>query len=182
MGRDKALLEIDGETFLARAVRMATTCCDQVAIACPEIERYRADLPPSVQWIPEFHPDPEHPPGPLSALATTLPHLCGDWILVLACDLPQLSPETLCQWRNELTDLDPSVLAAVPKMAQGWEPLAAFYRPNCLAPLQAWLAGDRHDFQGWLDQLGPEVHILTVPSEALLFNCNTPADLEQLSS
>lgn len=181
MGQDKALLELDGETFLARTARMAATCCDQVAIACPEIERYRFLLPSSVQWIPEAQPDPAHPPGPLAALAAALPQLSGDWILLLACDLPHLDPEQLLLWRNRLTNLDATVMAAVPKTFQGWEPLAAFYRPSCLASLQAWLADHRYDFQDWLDHLGASVLPLSVESEAMLFNCNTPSDWEHLT-
>jgi molybdenum cofactor guanylyltransferase len=180
MGQDKALIRIEGEPLLTRTARIAAICCDQVAIACPEIHRYRALVSGNVQWIPETHANPAQPPGPLVALVSALPQLTGDWILLLACDMPYLQPLQLLRWRSVLTTFPHNILAAVPQTDRGWEPLAAFYRPTSLPCLQAWLAEGQQHFQGWLSQLGTAVVPLPLSNPALLFNCNTPADLDQL--
>ncbi len=172
MGRDKALLRLGGETLLARTVRVARGLSSTVAIACPDPDRYRRHLPEGVLWLPEAQP--EGPQGPLAALTLALPQLAAEWVLLLACDLPQLRLEPLQQWAWLLSSLPQEVSAAVPHTARGWEPLCGFYRAEAVADLQAWLQAGRRDFQGWLADR--PVLALPVGDAGMLTNCNTPGD------
>ncbi len=178
MGTDKALLPLDGEPLLARTVRVAREISPTVAIACLDPDRYRNCLPPNVRWLPEAQP--EGPQGPLAALTRALPQLESEWLLLLACDLPCLSPEPLQRWADQLSGLPPEVAAAVPKTERGWEPLCGFYRTTAVADLRSWLSQGRRDFQGWLDSR--LVLALPVTDPGLLLNCNTPGEWQAIAA
>ena len=102
--------------------------------------------------------------GPLMALTQGLDQLVSPWVLLLACDLPQLCPLTLNQWRGQLPDLPSSSLALVPHQPQGWEPLCGFYRRSAQASLQSFQAEGGRSFQAWLDQASFRPQSLPVPA------------------
>lgn len=180
MGQDKALLELDGVPLLRRTWEVAHRLTSEVSIVTPRRDRYQPYLPPTTQWIVEPSP-PEHLPsaGPLVALAHAFPQVNAEWVLLLACDLPNLRPDPLRQWRQVLPTLPVTAIAYLPKTAQGWEPLCGFYRQTGLPSLQDYLATGQRSFQGWLDQ-SEVIAIPDVPVD-LLANCNTPADWQRLS-
>lgn len=180
MGRDKALLKQDGTPLLQRTWEVAQTLTPTVWIMTPHRDRYAELLPATVQWLNEPPPPPGAPPaGPLLAFTQALPHLDADWVLLLACDLPKLRVEVLAQWQADLPQLPTAVIAYVPQTDRGWEPLCGFYRRACLPSLQAYAATGGRSFQGWLNQQQWVVPIPDVPV-AMLANCNTPQDWEQL--
>ena len=53
MGRDKALLEIDDKTLLARTCAIAWDVSNRVCVVTPWIEKYQSILPPNCQLIKE---------------------------------------------------------------------------------------------------------------------------------
>jgi molybdopterin-guanine dinucleotide biosynthesis protein A len=170
MGRDKALLLLRDRPLIHHLYTVAHNCTDHIAIATPWPERYRPLLPAAAQFIPE--PPPADHPGPLVAFARALPHLTTDWVLLLACDLPNLAGPTLQQWANQLPQLDASTLAYLPQSPNGWEPLCGFYRRTGLAPLEAAVCQGHRSFQPWLATI-PVQAIPNAPPQQL-FNCNTP--------
>lgn len=178
MGQDKALLEIDGVPLLRRTWEVAHHLTPQVSIVTPHRDRYQPYLPPTAQWMAEPPPPAPLPPaGPLAAFAHALPQVNAEWVLLLACDLPNLRPDPLHQWLQALPTLPMAAIAYVPKTAQGWEPLCGFYRRAGLPSLQDYLATGQRSFQTWLDQ-SEVVAIAEVPVD-LLANCNTPADWQR---
>jgi len=178
MGRDKALLEISGVPLLRRTWEVARSLTPEVKIVTPRRDRYQPYLPIDAQWIEESPPpEPSSPAGPLAAFAQALTQVEADWVLLLACDLPNLHPDPVNQWCQSLSQLPTAAIAYVPKTAQGWEPLCGWYRSPCLTSLQAYLATGQRSFQAWLDQ-SEVVPILNVPVD-LLANCNTPADWQR---
>ncbi|WP_052050173.1 molybdenum cofactor guanylyltransferase [Leptolyngbya sp. KIOST-1] len=186
MGRDKALISLGSETLIQRTCRVAIAGADAVYVVTSWGDRYRPLLPASVQFIPE-HPLPELPetfPGPLVALVQALswfqnrPGGSPDWVLVLACDMPNLSATTLATWRTELAAIPSPYLAYLPQRQQRWEPLCGFYRATALESLRQYaIASSGRSLQGWLHQ-HPVLPIAQV-NDAMLANLNTPADLEQ---
>ena len=180
MGTDKALVRWRGVPLLQRVASVAWQCSDQVAILTPWPDRYRSVLPGGDRytWLVETQPHG----GPLVALTQGLDQLLSPWVLLLACDLPQLCPLTLNQWRRLLPDLPSSTLALVPHQPQGWEPLCGFYRRSAQASLQAFRADGGRSFQAWLDQ-SPVVAIeysTPSPIATMLFNCNHPTQVERV--
>lgn len=180
MGQDKALLVLDGVPLLRRTWEVAYALTPDVRIVTPHRDRYQPYLPPATQWIEEpLLPAHVAPPGPLAALAYALPQVQADWVLLLACDLPNLQAEPLQQWCQVLADLPSAAIAYVPRTVHGWEPLCSFYRRAGLPALQDYLAIGQRSFQTWLDQ-SQVVAIPEVPGD-LLANCNTPADWQRLT-
>ncbi|MEM6836068.1 MAG: molybdenum cofactor guanylyltransferase [Cyanobacteria bacterium P01_C01_bin.120] len=179
MGQDKALLKKDGVTLLRRTWDVAHKLSTDVWVVTPYRDRYQACLPAETQWLDEPMSNPELPPaGPLIAFQRALSTITVDWILLLACDLPNLEAEPLRRWCQALPDLPADAIAYVPQTTNGWEPLCGFYRGSCLPALQDYLATGERSFQHWLTR-SPVVAIPHVPI-AMLANCNTPADWQRL--
>jgi molybdopterin-guanine dinucleotide biosynthesis protein A len=84
MGTDKARLVVNGETLAARSARVLTAVCDPVV-----------EVGPGVSGLPAVLEDPAGA-GPLVALLAGVGAL-GEprSVILLACDLPHVSPELL---------------------------------------------------------------------------------------
>lgn len=179
MGQDKALIEIEGKPLLQRICEIAQACADSVYVVSPHNERYQAL---SIDWVAFIQEMPLPidimPHGPLVGFAQGLSIVTTDWVLLLACDLPNLQVEVLQGWIKELPDMPSEIIAALPKNPQGWwEPLCGFYHRRCLPDLEAFMQVGGRSFQRWLSR--QTVQELSLPNPEILFNCNTPADLEQ---
>jgi molybdopterin-guanine dinucleotide biosynthesis protein A len=174
MGTDKALIPVGGTPLLQRVVTVAQQCCDEVWVMTPWGDRYHAILPEGVRILEEARPEQTRPPGPLVALQKGLRNIEADWILLLACDLPNLDGAILQDGRSQLNDLPASIQAMIPKTDR-WEPLCGFYRRSCEVFLDSFIAKGGRSFQNWLNQ--QEVQPFMV-SASMLLNCNTPEDLQ----
>ena len=190
MGRDKALLAIEGIPLLRRVCDVALQCTSIVYVITFRPETYRSLLPPNCHLIQEqARPNETEPHGPLLGFAQALETLQNqqgqtkqkqtDWVLLLACDMPRLSSEALQQWIETLEHAEDEI-ALLPRSHKGWEPLCGFYRTSCLASLQAAIAHGDRSFQRWLSQ--EFVKALPLDDTQMLFNCNTPQDLERVLS
>jgi molybdopterin-guanine dinucleotide biosynthesis protein A len=195
MGQDKALVSIGRETLLQHVCAVAQQCAQAVFVVTPWTERYQALLGqlaadpvyPPIHWVPEQLAKEQRPQGPLRGFAQGLaqiqsihPPLQTDWVLLLACDLPNLQADVLQDWAARLSDMDADINAAtialLPQNPQGWwEPLCGFYRRRCLADLDAFIQAGGRSFQRWLES--QQVQVLPLSDPRLLFNCNTPEDL-----
>lgn len=185
MGHDKALISLGAETLIQRTCRVASACTDAVYVVTPWGDRYRPLVAKSVTFIAEnseVEPS-EKPPGPVVALVKALellqtdPALSLDWVLLLACDLPNVSAAVLQTWRDQLAELSPAALAYLPQRRGRWEPLCGFYRTSTLDDLQRYAAAGGRSFQPWLNQRSVAQIVLTAETEAMVTNLNTPADL-----
>jgi molybdopterin-guanine dinucleotide biosynthesis protein A len=184
MGRDKATIEIDGIPLIRRIYDAVSPCrsapsevslADSVYVVTPWAQRYQTLLPSNCHFIDERDPDR----GPLVGFSQGLAQITSTWILLLACDLPNLSTPTIQSWIDRLDRLPPDLLAYLPKYGEnGWEPLCGFYRRSCLESLRAYVNGGGQSFQGWLDTC--PVTELTISDPQILANCNTPADLADI--
>ena len=190
MGRDKALMTIAGQPLIHRTCEVAIACADAVYVVTNRGDRYRSLLPPTVRLLAE--PTADVPPGPLVALGYALGKICTeediapDWVLALACDLPNLSAAVLRDWRQGLADLAPEVVAYLPKRGDRWEPLCGFYRAAVGASMRKYgesggqgsqTGSKGRSLQAWLHQQS----VAAIPSveDYLLVNLNTPADWAQ---
>ncbi|MBF2020129.1 MAG: molybdenum cofactor guanylyltransferase [Hydrococcus sp. C42_A2020_068] len=179
MGRDKAAIAIQGQPFLKKICFLASQCASQVYVITPWIEKYQAIAPGDCQMIREVAlPGETEPHGPLIGFAQALTYVKTEWVLLLACDLPNLTESEIQKWSSYLETTPPEAIAALPKSSKGWEPLCGFYRRRCLSVLNEFIDGGGRSFQRWLEQ--HPVRELPVSDANILFNCNTPADLEQI--
>ncbi|WP_293025966.1 molybdenum cofactor guanylyltransferase [Moorena sp. SIO3I8] len=195
MGRDKALIPVEGVPLLRRVCDVALSCIAQVSgqvsgqvyIVTPWPERYVDILPETCRVVREVPlPEETTPHGPLVGFAQGLAHVETDWVLLLACDLPQLKAEVVQGWLKQLEQTRENAIdqrsryanALLPRNPKGWEPLCGFYRRECLPSLTEFINQGGRSFQRWLAQ--HPVQELLVSDTRLFFNCNTPGDLEQL--
>jgi len=177
MGRDKALITLQGVPLLRQVCEVALNCASPVYVVTPWPERYQDILPDACRVIQEVPlPGETEPHGPLVAFAQGLGYVDTDWVLLLACDLPQLQVKVLQGWVTGLEKTGEKAIALLPRQAKGWEPLCGFYRRQCLPILTTYINEGGRSFQGWLAQ--HPVQELPVSNTQVLFNCNTPADLE----
>lgn len=173
MGRDKARIEINGVPMLRRVYDAARSCSREIYVVTSRVEAYRSLLPLDAKFMAEIEPR-----GPAIAFAQALPHLSTEWVLLLACDLPQVEGVHLKNWTTLLDRVPSDAIALLPKHEKGWEPLCGFYRRTCLPKLAHFIDQGGSSFQKWLsNQLIQE---LPVSAPQALFNCNTPDDLEQV--
>ena len=114
----------------------------------------------------------------------------GEWVLLLACDLPNIRADGVQQWCDWLShtgakrffDTPDAPMAFLPPHGtKGWHPLCGFYRLQCLSSLQTFINEGGRSFQKWLasPEVKLSVHPLPVDDPNILFNCNTPRDLAQ---
>jgi molybdenum cofactor guanylyltransferase len=171
MGTDKALLSWQGIPLLQRVCDVARQCCADVAVLTPWPDRYCSLVDPCVRLIPEAVPHQ----GPVVALHQGLERVHSPWLLLLACDLPDLDAQVLQAW---ITDLQPQSLVQVPYHQGRWEPLCGFYHQQCKPSLQAFIEQGGRSFQNWLNLLPGQKLEVDDAIAPMFYNCNTPADLE----
>ncbi len=177
MGRDKALVLVDGVPMLRRACDRALSVCDHVYIVTPWQERYQHLIPANCEFIREIQP-PGEDNAAILGFAQGLAQVNTDWLLLLACDLPLLQVEVLQEWIEQLSAC--RAIALLPRHTKGWEPLCGFYRRDCLTALTDFINAGGRSFQSWLKQ--HPVQALTTPDAQMLFNCNTPEDMAGIDS
>lgn len=187
MGQDKALIPVQGVPLLRRTCEVALDCTSQVYVVTPRPAIYQPLLPPQCHLVleqPLLHETQTQ--GPLVGFAQGLAVVSSEWVLLLACDLPYLQADLLQRWLQQLDTLESAIAALLPHQAKGWEPLCGFYRTNSLPRLNTFIQQGGRSFQHWLAQeavqeitFSPDASIRSLEQQ-MLFNCNTPTDLEEL--
>lgn len=176
MGKDKALIPLGGVPLLEKVYHVAKSCTNKIYVVTPWVERYEDLYLPGCEFISE---DPNHTQGPLVGLARGMEKIVTEWVLLLACDLPNLQIPVFQDWVRELDNIQPQNIAWLAKNDYGWEPLCGFYRTSCLPLLLDFINQGGRSFQGWL-KLYP-VAALHLSTPDMLFNCNTPDDLRMVT-
>jgi molybdopterin-guanine dinucleotide biosynthesis protein A len=189
MGQDKALIQVGTMPLLQQVCKVAQHCADAVYVVTPWLARYQDLLAtsnhPSEQNIIQFVqeaplPGETSPHGPLVGFSQGLAQVKTDWVLLLACDLPQLQVEVLQAWVEELPKVESGIDILLARNPHGWwEPLCGFYRHRCLATLEQFIQQGGRSFQAWLAQ--QSVQELALANPRMLFNCNTPEDLRRVA-
>ncbi|MBW4430818.1 MAG: molybdenum cofactor guanylyltransferase [Pelatocladus maniniholoensis HA4357-MV3] len=176
MGRDKALIPIEDVPMLQRICQIAEACTNQVYVVTPWPERYQDLLPPKSQFVrevllPEETGNEAKTHGPLVGFSQGLTQVKTDWVLLLACDLPNLRVEVLQEWIAGLEQVPEEAIAALVYRNNRWEPLCGFYRRRCLPELNKYIEEGGRSFQDWLKQY--PVQALPLLDSEMLFNFNS---------
>ena len=174
MGRDKALLELDGAPLILRVARLVESVAGTpVVVGAPE--RFTAL---SLRVVADDWPVA----GPLGGIATALRVSSARWNLIVACDLPYLTKAWLesLVGRALLSDAD----AVLPMNERGAEPLCAMYQSRGGPAIRAALERGTRKVTDGLAGLRVEniepAEWKAFDSEGLLFkNMNSPADYEE---
>ena len=129
MGSDKAFVELDGRTLLARALEIAHSLTHDVRIV-GDAAKFAAFGPVVEDIFPGC--------GPLSGIHAALRSSHADLNLVLAVDVPFVTPaflEFLVTCARSAT----YATVTVARSGHGWQPLCAVYRRDFANPAEAAL-------------------------------------------
>jgi molybdopterin-guanine dinucleotide biosynthesis protein A len=171
MGADKALLERDGQSQLAFAVGLLEQHVERVFVSTREDqqnepERARYDL------VIDHYDDM----GPLAGILSAMDdHPGADW-LVVACDLPNISDETLRYLLENRSAAHP--FTAYTSSHDGLpEPLCSIYRADSATLIRQFADDGMYCPRKIL--IRSDTHLLKQIDPASLDNVNTPDDLAQ---
>ena len=171
MGRDKALLPLGGQTLIERVLATAHPLGYPRLIIGEPTAYTHLKLP--------VLPDRRPKLGPLGGLYTALSATTAP-VLLLACDLPFLTPDFL----RHLVNRRGPHQAVVPHTATGLQPLCALYEPSCLTAVEAAIQADQLGMRDLLSNLNldlvKEKDWRPYDEHGLLFaNLNAPAEYER---
>jgi molybdenum cofactor guanylyltransferase len=144
MGRNKALLELNGEPLIQRAANLLTALVSSISlvISATQPANSKNTDPYSNFGLPTLV-DSWPSAGPLGGIATALAAAQSKSCLILACDMPFLTREWLTflldqSARSESENSKP-IDVIIPETNRGLEPLCAIYRATCAPILAATL-------------------------------------------
>ncbi len=170
MGRDKALLELNGLTLFERSRQLLEPFFKRILIAGDRLDLVR----PGISAIADLYPG-----SALGGLYTGLRAAETDWIFVTPCDMPYPDPEIV---KRLLANRD-GVDAVVPRTPEGYEPVFALYHKNCLLQMESMLRNGQYRIYDFYQRIAirfldpPE---LPVGWRRALININTPEQLAAL--
>ena len=170
MGRDKAFIPLHGQTLVAHqaALLRSLGIDDLILSGRPDID-YGI---PDARLVTDTVPDA----GPLAGLAAILKAARHPWVLVLAVDLPKITPAYL----QTLLITGSGRIGVVPHGPHGYEPLAALYPRSLLPRMESCLAEGRFSLQSLIEksvQLAELKKVEITPDDLPQFaNWNTPQD------
>lgn len=167
-GVDKGLQPFGGQPLVAHVVERLAPQVERLIISANRnLDEYRAFGHPVVG-----DRDPGYP-GPLAGLHAGL-LACGTPLLLAApCDAPWLPRDLAPRLRDAL--LNEGADAAVPRTADGWQPVFVLLRRDVLAGLEATLAAGDARVRNWLR--GLRLAIVDFADASTFANLNTREEL-----
>jgi molybdenum cofactor guanylyltransferase len=125
-GRAKYLFEYEGETFLQRQIKTLNLVTDEIILSCRDEEQAQEvtvafPYPCVIDTIKEN--------GPVEGIRSALSYVNGDFIIIVACDMPFISAAVIEELFTRIGNAD----VAIPEWEEGHlEPLHAVYRREAL--------------------------------------------------
>jgi molybdenum cofactor guanylyltransferase len=175
MGRDKALLNLHGEPQALWTARLVSGVCAPVFVSCRRGQALDAVEEAGFACV---H-DTREGLGPLGGILRGAELLPDAAWLVVACDLPRLSPGVL---EALVGQRDPDGLATAFLSAHDGlpEPLCAIYERAFFPLLRMALDQGLRCPRTLMIRQGARIRLLPLREAAALDNCNRPEDLEVL--
>ncbi|MBI2413516.1 MAG: molybdenum cofactor guanylyltransferase [Deltaproteobacteria bacterium] len=173
MGTNKALIPMDGETIIARAVRVLKGAFDEVNIIANDPLLYEGlDVRVYSDIIKEA--------GSLGGVYTALFHAKHDHVFVTACDMPFLDMAVVRKVASAIDAFD----AAVPFIGGRLHPMHAVYSKRCLKTIEAMIKEGNlritELFGRIKTQRLTEERFQGMDAERSVENVNTKEELERL--
>ena len=174
MGRDKALLTLEGRAVIEWVLDRVASLSDDVLLITNAPEKF-AHL--NIRLVEDVYPGK----GSLGGIYTAIHAAYYSYCLVVACDMPFLNTGLL----RYLVALAPGYDVVVPRIAQFPETTHGVYGKRCLEPIRLRLVDDRLKIIGFFD----DVQVRYVerddvarldPAFRSFLNMNTPDDWERV--
>jgi molybdenum cofactor guanylyltransferase len=174
MGTDKAFVLLEGRTLLARALDLARSLTPEVHIVGDP-----AKFAPFAPVVEDLFPGC----GPLAGIHAALRSSQTDLNLILAVDMPFLTPALLRYMLRRAKDSE-SALVTVARTPRGWQPLCGVYRRDFTSIAERALRAGRYKIDALFVDAGAQV--ISDPelqsagfSLDLFSNLNTADDLAE---
>ncbi|MDF1536238.1 MAG: molybdenum cofactor guanylyltransferase [bacterium] len=171
-GRDKVLLEVDGEPLVKRSITLLSSLFSDVLVIGHDRPEFHIL---GIRAIEDLIPGK----GSLGGLYTAVMTAGTPAVFVMAADMPFVSASLI----DQVVRMRGGVDAVIPRGPTGFEPLCALYSRSCAAPMKKAIDKGSFRIMAALEGLkitNPE--IMTVEGEGDPFaNINTPEDWERLA-
>lgn len=178
MGRDKAFVQLGGQTLIERVIAASAKLGQtETILIANQPEDYRQfGLPIYRDILPDK--------GSLGGIYTALMKAKTDWVLALACDMPFINPDLL---RFMIERMDDDIDIVVPRVNGYPQGLHALYRKTCIAPIERQLAANRLKIIRFYDSMRlralDESDYAAFDRDGRCFaNLNTPAQLAEAAA
>lgn len=123
-GEEKSLKPVNGKPMICSVIGALSGVVDEIVLSVRD-ERQRDLVYPFIKDDMAFVYDEVQGIGPLSGIYSCLKHVHGDYVVIVACDMPFINKNAVDMLFNEAIGHD----AAVPQRENGFlEPLHAVYR------------------------------------------------------
>jgi molybdopterin-guanine dinucleotide biosynthesis protein A len=168
MGRDKALLPVEGRPMIALIIGQLRALFEEIVIS--------ANRPDDFGFLGlTVVPDLEPGQGPLRGIASSLPRMTHDLNFVTACDIPRID----LSFVNRLIKMADGYDLVLPYLDEGlYEPLFAAYRKSVVPEATRILEGGGRSILELLDRV--KVNLLPIPDRSWVRNINTDAEYADL--
>lgn len=177
MGRDKALLPMEGQPLLLHLAQAAAPLLLSLSVVGP-VERYaHLCAPLGIPVLQDLRPGQ----GPLGGIEAALAQSSTDWNLILACDMPFLESAWLEKLIQSALSQPPGVycVASAQKDAEAAfkpSPLCACWHKAALARVRQALDLGQLRVRDLLEPL--QTQYLFPAQPRLLANWNSPSDVD----
>ncbi|MEX5350590.1 molybdenum cofactor guanylyltransferase MobA [Pseudomonas juntendi] len=169
-GRDKGLLPWRGEPLVAHVQRAVRPLCDDVVISCNR--NHQAYRGYADQLVSDAEADF---PGPLAGVIAGLAVARHAWVVVLACDAPQVDRALIEGLLRLAVEHDSPAMV---RQGGYWQPMFSVLPRKVLPMLeQAWREGERSLQKALLR--GSVQGYECAEDDARLSNFNSPERLEE---
>lgn len=168
MGRDKALIELEGKTLLARAVNLCTLFSNEVLISS-DLTDHRVD---GAQTIADEIKDC----GPMGGIYSCLKKSSNEWNFVFSVDTPFVEADFV----RFLISVKENFETVIPVHSGKKEPLIALYHRNVVGEMEKTLKAGDYKMHFLLQKLNAnytEVENWLLQYPDLFLNLNYPGDL-----
>lgn len=173
MGEDKALLELNGKSFIQQITETLQRVLNQVVIISDRGEKYQfLDL--------AIYEDIFKECGPLGGIHSALRNAQTEKVFIVSCDLPLMTSDAI-RYIVDRADASNTVVPSVRKMIQ---PLCGIYGETCLPALEDYLSRGQRKVQQFVKKMNaivlsmdPE---LPIDHPEVFTNINTSEDYQKL--
>ena len=174
IGRDKAMVELDGRPLISYPVGALRSAGLDVVLAL----RGGQEAPAGLEDVSVVRDEFEDA-GPLGGLHALLKWMPGEWVLVVSCDQPFVRVNLLHGIMSHSECAADAVVARTPERLQ---PMPGLYRKSCLPVVDGALRRGEHGMRDVLNGLpryelaGEDLDCLDLEHSSF-GNVNTPKDL-----
>lgn len=172
-GRDKGLVEWNGEPLIAHLHRVARPLTDDLIVSCNRNQETYARY--ADQLVQDTDTDFA---GPLAGIRTALPKARHDWLLILPCDVPLIDKALLLELRQMAFEHPDRPIMV--REGDHWQPLICILPTAHARVLEAaWQSGERSP--GRAMQILTPIALQLQEGDPRLANLNTPELLTRVT-